>query len=326
MAQTGSAYWCFTLNNYGPNDETALQAFDCHYLVYGREVGASGTPHLQGYLELADGSRKRMRTVKELLGMSTIHLEKRKAKAWQAAEYCKKDGDFFEKGTAPTKPKEKPDSKKRWREVLDKTYTGDWEWLAENEPYLWLMQERKLRSHYKCPKLLDELTNEWIYGPTGTGKSRSARERYPDAYIKDASTQWWDGYNGEKVVIIDDLDKYHVKMGYYLKVWGDHYAFPAQIKGGQMMARPEKIIVTSNYHPREIWQDAQTVEPIERRYQVIERTPLGNQPGRPSSDFDFVFPPSNSPPSIAELLPEPDPQFVRAAEVLRRDQHGNYIV
>ena len=114
----------------------------------------------------------------------------------------------------------------------------------------------------------------------------------PNAYIKDASSHWWDGYNGEEVVIIDDLDKYHVKLGYYLKVWGDHYPFPAQIKGGQMMARPKKIIITSNYHPREIWTDSQTVEPIARRFKIIERNADGYREPPAPETFNFVFPPS----------------------------------
>jgi len=304
-----SQYWCFTLNNYTYDDELALQAFDCQYLVYGREVGSAGTPHLQGYMELGLGHRMRIGTLKDAIGLNNIHLESRKGKGWQAAEYCKKDGDVFEKGEAPKKPKATQDSKARWRMVLDKSIEGDWKWLGENEPYLWLMNEKKIRSHYKCQRMVDRLDNEWIYGPTGTGKSRDARQRYPDAYIKDASTQWWDGYNGEEVVIIDDLDKYHVKMGYYLKIWADHYAFPAQIKGGQMMARPKKIIVTSNYKPEDIWQDDQTVDPIKRRFKMIHR-PIGLW-----NNWDW--PALHSVLQGASEDPNEDPEFVRACDILR---------
>lgn len=42
---------------------------------------------------------------------------------------------------------------------------------------------------------LDSLQNEWHYGPTGTGKSRHVRTKYPDAYIK-SNTKWWCGYDG----------------------------------------------------------------------------------------------------------------------------------
>lgn len=261
-----SRYWCFTLNNYTPDECANLDSFECNYMVYGREVGASGTPHLQGYFELAQSTT--LRNLRNLLDVPRIHLELRKGKGHQAADYCKKDGDFVERGTPPPVPN-KEDTKLRWRTVLDHCIAGHWSWMIENEPYLWLMNEKKMRSHFKCSAALDDLDNEWIYGPTGTGKSRSARLRYPDAYIKDASTQWWDGYNGEDVVIIDDFDKYHVKMGYYLKIWSDHYAFPAQIKGGQMMARPKKLIITSNYSPSDIWDDPQTVDPILRRFKLV---------------------------------------------------------
>lgn len=35
------------------------------------------------------------------------------------------------------------------------------------------------------------------------------------------------------------------------------------------MIRPKKVIVTSNWHPKEIWDDVGTLGPILRRYQVI---------------------------------------------------------
>jgi len=45
----------------------------------------------------------------------------------------------------------------------------------------------------------------WLYGKPGTGKSRMAHE-IPNAYRKPLS-KWWDGYNYEETIIIDDFSK-----------------------------------------------------------------------------------------------------------------------
>ena len=67
------------------------------YLVFGYEVGESGTEHLQGYLELS--GRQRRRTVCKLPGLGRARLSARKGTPKQAADYCKKDGRCEEWGS-----------------------------------------------------------------------------------------------------------------------------------------------------------------------------------------------------------------------------------
>ena len=102
MAARQSLYWCFTLNNYTDDDIVRLERLAAvpttEYLIYGRELGQEGTPHLQGFVMFT--VRRRFNCVKRLLG-DRYHIEAAVGTPYQAALYCKKDGDFTEFGTAP---------------------------------------------------------------------------------------------------------------------------------------------------------------------------------------------------------------------------------
>jgi len=90
--------WCYTLNNYTEADVERCKGLvdGVEYHVFGREVGESGTPHLQGFIKFE--VRKRLLAVKALIG-SNPHLEYAHHPD-NAAAYCKKeDPDYFEYGT-----------------------------------------------------------------------------------------------------------------------------------------------------------------------------------------------------------------------------------
>lgn len=93
-----SKNWCFTLNNYVAEDVNRLMSLgnDVDFLIFGREVGESGTRHLQGFVCFP--SRKRLNQVIALLGQCHCSIARN---VKNSIEYCKKDGDYETVGVEP---------------------------------------------------------------------------------------------------------------------------------------------------------------------------------------------------------------------------------
>lgn len=86
----GSRRWIFTLNNYlGLITEEDRLKLDARYIVFQEEVGASGTPHLQGYIEF--NTPRRMAYIKNALEEEAIHLEPARGTANECKAYCTKE-------------------------------------------------------------------------------------------------------------------------------------------------------------------------------------------------------------------------------------------
>lgn len=265
---TRSLGWCFTLNNYNEQEYLELLETECQYIIIGKEVGESGTPHLQGFIHFAKPG-KTLAGCKKINGKA--HWEQTKGSIDQNVEYCSKDGAFEERGIRPlSKKRQGENEKERWDLALECVKRNKWDEVPIDIAARYGKGLEWLAS--KIEESNRDLTDteekmEWYYGASGTGKSRRAREENPDAYLK-ACNKWWDGYCSQEVVIIEDFDKVHHVMAHHLKIWADRYKFPAEIKGGKLDIRPKKIIVTSNYHPRDIWTEPQDLEPILRRFRI----------------------------------------------------------
>lgn len=101
--------YCFTLNNYCDGHILALQrelTAMSDYIVYGKEVGEQGTPHLQGYCKLK--KKTRINTIHkfwdEIVG-KRANISKANGNAAQNRVYCTKDGDYYESGEIPRQGK-----------------------------------------------------------------------------------------------------------------------------------------------------------------------------------------------------------------------------
>jgi len=203
--------------------------------------------------------------------LPAIHLERAKGTGAQNRTYCSKDQAFFEMGTLPKDAGEA--SKSAWKDILDAAENGNWDFLKSNYPRIWVTMSEKLISK-RVPKtnVIDgETQNEWWYGQTGTGKSRLAWEKYGDICYQKMLNKWWDGYDEQPVVIIEEWSPKNDVTASALKIWADRYPFTAQIKGGVLQKiRPFKIIVISNYRLYDCFPDTRDADPIARRFIQLE--------------------------------------------------------
>lgn len=283
--------WVFTLNNYRPCDIDDVKGLPYHYLVYGKEKGESGTPHLQGFVTFK--GKKSLKQLSKLVPRA--HWEIAKAPSAIAAAYCKKgeqtkeeweeekdkgptfglNADVFEDGHVPAPGKrtdlldmalmiKKGVSMKEVADIAPDTYIRNYRGLAA---YKALQVE---------PHGTDDVRGIWLYGPPGTGKSHHARlfaSAIGSVYMK-AQNKWFDGYDGEDVILLDDLDSN--ALGHLLKIWADKYPCTGEIKGGMVQLRHKYIVVTSNYQPVDLWpadgndpKNKAMCDAITRRFELI---------------------------------------------------------
>jgi hypothetical protein len=89
-----------TINNYTDEHIDALNGIDCKYIVYGREVApTTGTPHLHAFI-IFHNARSLVSVSTELGG--SLDIQRAQGTSQEARAYCKKDGNFIERGDTPT--------------------------------------------------------------------------------------------------------------------------------------------------------------------------------------------------------------------------------
>jgi len=256
-----SRSFCFTLNNYTDLEYTAVQAIECRYLCVGKEVGEAGTPHLQGYIHFENP--RSFKAVKKLL--MRAHLEPAKGNPKQASDYCKKDGNYIEIGECPSQGTRT--DLDNVREVISRTGR-----MADVVDVATSYQSVKMAEQilkYKEKPRNWKPTIKWFWGASGTGKSKRAYEELgDDCYTCMSTGRWFDGYDGHENVLIDDMRRDFMKFHEFLRLI-DRYAMKVETKGGTRQFLAKNVIITSCYHPRELFKTREDVFQLIRRIDEI---------------------------------------------------------
>lgn len=269
----GAKHWCFTLNNYSEDDVALLRAIGTEgngvsYLCFGREVGESGTAHLQGFISFQ--SRRALRYCRDLIS-DRAHFESAKGSPQQASEYCKKEGDYEEFGSCPRGRGSRSDLSDAVKAVKEGATRRV---LIEEHPAAYSRAHRMLNealSLYARPR--DWVCEVYVFwGETGTGKTRKAFEECEEMPYMHPGGMWFDGYDGQSAVIFDDFGGSEFKLTYLLKLL-DRYPMRVPVKGSFVNWAPRKIYFTSNYSPKEWFPSAKEehVRAMFRRFTKVVR-------------------------------------------------------
>jgi len=121
------------------------------------------------------------------------------------------------------------------------------------------------------PPVRRELKVFVLWGPTGTGKTRSAWELFPDLYnVFNLQSPWFDGYAGQNAILLDEMGPGMMDINFFKRIL-DIYPLMLPIKGGSVPMEARTIFITSNYmwqgwYPNASWADKRA---LERRFTQI---------------------------------------------------------
>lgn len=248
----------------------------CNHIYWSLEVGASGTPHIQGYLQLK--TKKKLQALKNVLRAGGYWVACAKGSAQDNHDYIGHTGKHsgkagllqgpFEFGVSVTASG--PGSRSDLDSLAGSIIAGRTvKQLAETHTVSML---KYFGNAQKLVQVLNKKKRSWmtelyIYtGVAGSGKSHSAFEEAKQ-YISDQGLEeepyylpvpprasdplWWQDYNGESVIIIDD---FYGTIGLdYFKVLIDKYPFKVNLKNGSAEFLGKRVYVTSNQGWRSWW-------------------------------------------------------------------------
>ncbi|QMW68923.1 replication-associated protein [Crucivirus-458] len=292
--------FCFTQKFYHATATSIEHAFDklnemvaprnsCTYFIASIEEGKGGTnyKHYQGFFRFANpvslGTTNIKRIQKCLHESANAHVELAKGSFDQNFEYVTKGDGEKVNGKWVNHGMNLCIAQGQRRDIQDL-----YECVAQNETSIAQLCDEGNAALVNKVLQLGEAKRQrtttrttmtegiWIHGPSGCGKSHAAMANYDTNthYIYNAEDKgWWDGYQGQEVVIMDDFRACNLKFSQLLRIV-DRWPFTVPRRHiGPASFLAKKVIITAIAPPEEIYAGIEAYEKWEqfrRRFKVIE--------------------------------------------------------
>lgn len=220
----------------------------------------TGRLHWQFYVKFKDPKRPKGAGV--ACGCEGAHMEPRKFKNkdGQMENYGLKsetsiEGTQFTYGTTEKHQGERTDLKSIGRDILDGKKLEE---IARESPENFIKFSKGIQAlkNTTLKKRDWEMDVRIYWGEAGVGKTRAVYEEFgvENVYSK-MENRWWDGYNGEHCVLIDDFNPLDgwITFKSLLKLL-DRYPLIIENKGGSTNFCSKTIIFTCNENPEKWFQ------------------------------------------------------------------------
>jgi hypothetical protein len=251
---------------------SAFERWKATYLCYQLERGKCGTLHVQGYIEMASPVRFKHFWPE----LQHSHFEKCK-RPEKARLYCMKEDTRIEGPWEHGSPSNR--GNQGHRSDLDLIYKSIREGRSKKDILFDdNIDKGAVARHLKYIDALIEAVDEpterdvkctFHYGTTGTGKTHACYSK--DAYFYDPANGFWNNYNGQTKVILDDITGDEISYRTLLRIL-DKYPTTCNVKGSFKQFRGTEIHITSNFLPNQWYSQMRgnwTPDTITRRFTKV---------------------------------------------------------
>lgn len=259
IGKKGSRAWCGTCNNYTQDDVDFYKNLfekdkSIIYFIYGFEIGEKcKTPHLQMFIYFKNTKTFNV-MCKKYCKVKPTQWRNMRTNQFDCSEYCKKDGKYFEFGEAPKKKGQRTDLEDVYKKIKEGATFSD---IAEYAPGLAQRYangiDRVIRELHNKPRTTAPQIR-WLWGESGSGKTHSITSVLkPDEYYMKGNTKWWDGYQQQRVVIMDEYNGHMLTTE--LNMLLSHHQYLVEVKGGMVHFNSPLIYIISDSPPAEVYGD-----------------------------------------------------------------------
>lgn len=277
--------FCFTNFNAETDYEALVAGGQVKFIAYGKETcPTTGRAHDQGWMYFVNqrsSTKRALNNIGKLLGGDKpAHVEPIRGTLRENESYCSKESECIKVGEEPAQG-----FRGDLKETVDRIVSGEIrpDDVLVNDPMSFHQYgrtfDRALVVGLRRQARKEQTKGIWYCGPTGSGKSHAAfTVSFGDSgpydpsthYVKNLQEEWWDGYTGQPVVILNEF-RGEIKFSELLDLVDK---WPKAVKWRNRESVPflaKYVVVTCIKRPRDCYKNLDSMESwdqFDRRFEI----------------------------------------------------------